>query len=123
MTREGNRQVEGFRMVLPVKEGTRIRQAGMVALDADGYAVEAAKKEGLKIVGLSEQNTTGTEDTVIVSTGGFVFANDGTIAVTDIGKECYAADSTTVTLTETGASAAGKVIGVEDGYVTVLMQV
>lgn len=123
MTRSGNRKVGGYKLTLPVKEGTKIRQAVMVALGTDGYAKEAVKEESLKIIGVSVNSVKGQESTIIAETGGFVFANDGTIKMTDITKNCYVADSQTVTITETGSSAAGKIIGVEDDYVTVLMQV
>lgn len=125
MKRAEGKKVEGYTMQLPVKEGTKISQAEMVALDKDGYAVAAAKEENLKIVGVSKTSTNsikGQEDTVLVETGGFVFSQDGTIKETDITKDCYVADSATVTITETASSKAGKIIGVEDGCVTVLIE-
>ena len=44
MKRAEGKKVEGYTMQLPVKEGTKISQAEMVALDKDGYAVAAAKE-------------------------------------------------------------------------------
>ena len=122
MRRVKGRKVEGHSMLLPVKDGIKIGQAKLVALDKDGYAREAAKEENIKIVGVSTTSTKGVESSVLVETGGFVLAQDGTIKMTDITKDCYVADSATVTLTETASSKAGKIIGVEDDGVTVLIQ-
>lgn len=124
MNRSGNAKMDNKILFLPVASGEEIKEKCMIALDENGYAVMATKKEGLKIAGLSQQymdNRLGGDGDrhVNVSRGAFVFENDGTIKETDILKECYVSAAQMVTLTSTGSSVAGIIIGVEDDGVIV----
>lgn len=128
---EGRNTVEvqtGRTLVLPVKANTRIYEGCLVALDSTGYAVPGKKTEGLLAAGRAEEfidntgigNANGAK-TVKVRRGVFKFNNDVTNPVTpqDILKTCYIFDDETVTILATGASPAGKVIGLENGEVIV----
>ena len=53
--RIGERKMDSSIMVLPVAEGEEVQTACMVALNADGYAVLASKKTGLKVAGMAMQ--------------------------------------------------------------------
>lgn len=115
-------------LVLPVKANTRIYEGSLVVLDSTGYAVPGKKAEGLIAAGRAEEfidntgigNADGAK-TVKVRRGVFKFSNDITNPVTpkDILKTCYIFDDETVTILATGASPAGKVIGLENGEVLV----
>jgi len=112
---------DGRTSVLPVKAGVKIFEGSLVALGADGFAIPGAKATGLLAAGRAEEytdNTGGVDGavTVRVRRGVFRWSNAaaaGAIKATDLLKTCYIADDETVTITATGASAAGKVIGVD----------
>lgn len=114
-------------LVLPVKGGATIYQGSIVALDADGFAVPGQKAEGLTAAGRAEESVTNGgadgETTVKVSRGVFIYENtaDGANKVTaaHVLKPCYMKDDQTVTALATGASAAGRVIRVDDEGVAV----
>lgn len=123
----GNEVNNGGRIiVVPVKADAVINEATLVALDANGFASEAVKGAGITVIGRSEQyiDNSGEVDgavTINVKRGVFVWNNDAADPVEekDIMKQCYILDSKTVTMTSEANSAAGKVIGLEDGYVKV----
>lgn len=123
----GNEVNNGGRIiVVPVKADVVINEASLVALDANGFANEAAKGEGITVIGRSEQyidNSNGVDGavTINVKRGVFVWNNDAANPVEekDVMKQCYILDSNTVTMTSEANSVAGKVIGLEDGYVKV----
>lgn len=79
-------------------------------------------KAGMVVV--AADNTAGAAGvvTVRVQRGTFVWNNDGTIKNTDLLKTCYIAGADTVTITSTGASAAGTIIAVDPDGVTVEMK-
>lgn len=114
-------------LALPVKGGTAIYQGGLVAIDANGYAVPAKKATGLTAAGRAEEtveNKGGDGELVIRATRGvFVFNNTATQANKVSGahllKPCYMEDDQTVTASATGASIAGLVIRVDDNGVAV----
>lgn len=127
MGRVGNQKVEGFGMVLPVASGAEISQLDIVAVNVSGYAEPASKKTGLTIAGLAQEYVNNSVDeeggkSVLVKTGGYVLAQDGTISKTDILKPCYIVDKETVTKVADGSSKAGVIIGVDDECVTVFLQ-
>lgn len=112
---------------LPVKGKTTIYQGGLVALDADGYAIPGKKAVGLTAAGRAEEtveNTGADGDEVIrVARGVFVFDNTSTAAnkITQehVLQPCYIEDDQTVTALATGASTAGIVIRVDADGVAV----
>lgn len=114
-------------LVIPVKGLTTIYQGALVAIDANGYAIPAAKAASLTAAGRAEetvQNTGSDGATVInVTRGVFVFANTATTAnkVTKahVLKPCYMEDDQTVTALATGSSVAGLVVRVDDSGVAV----
>lgn len=119
---------DGKTLVLPVKSNTKIYDGSIVVIDSTGYAVPGKKAEGLLIAGRAEEfvdNTgaggTNGAKTVRVRRGVFKWSNDTTNPVTpqDVLKTCYILDDETVTILATGASPAGKVIGLENGEVLV----
>ncbi len=126
MNRVGNQKVDGIMMNAPVAAGELIEKTNMVALNASGYLEKATKKEGLTVVGIATgnaDNRMGSDGDEVVSfkSGGFVFKQEG-INPTDLMKTAYIEDTETVTTSSAGSSAVGKIIEVEDTYVTVLIQ-
>ena len=125
MDRVGNEKMGSMELNIPVAASTTITEAHMVAINSDGYAVEASKAEGLNVAGCAmrytENEGAAGEEMVSVRRGAFVWNNDGTIENTDILKECYVSDAQTVTITAGGSSKAGVILAVEDDGVTVEM--
>lgn len=117
----------GKYLSLPVKGKTTIYQGGLVALDADGYAIPGKKAAGLTAAGRAEEtveNTGADGDEVIrVARGVFVFDNTATaankITQAHVLQPCYIEDDQTVTALATGASTAGLVIRVDTDGVAV----
>lgn len=126
MERVGNQKLSCVDIMIPVAAGAVIHETRMVAIKEDGYAVEASKAENLKVAGaavLYVDNTSGADGAqfVQVRRAGFVFDNDGSIKQTDMLKDAYVVDAQTVTITSTGSSVAGKIVGVEADGVTIDM--
>ena len=123
MDRVGNEKMGSMELNIPVAASTTITEAHMVAINSDGYAVEASKAEGLNVAAMryTENEGAAGEEMVSVRRGAFVWNNDGTIENTDILKECYVSDAQTVTITAEGSSKAGVILAVEDDGVTVEM--
>lgn len=125
MDRVGNEKMGSMELNIPVAASTTITEAHMVAINSDGYAVEASKAEGLNVAGCAmrytENEGAAGEEMVSVRRGAFVWNNDGTIENTDILKECYVSDAQTVTITAEGSSKVGVILAVEDDGVTVEM--
>lgn len=125
MDRVGNEKMGSMELNIPVAASTTITEAHMVAINSDGYAVEASKAEGLNVAGCAmrytENEGAAGEEMVSVRRGAFVWNNDGTIENTDILKECYVSDAQTVTIKAEGSSKAGVILAVEDDGVTVEM--
>lgn len=123
----GNELKNGSRtIVVPVKDGVIINEASLIALNAQGYASEASKTTGITVIGRSEKyvdNTHGENgsENITVKRGVFIWNNDAENPVEqkDMFKQCYVKDSNTVTMDSENNSAAGKVIGLENGYVQV----
>lgn len=124
MERVGNQKLSCVDIMIPVAAGAVIHEATMVAIKEDGYAVEASKAEKLKVAGVAVlfvDNTSGADGAqfVKVRRAAFVFGNDGSIKQTDMLKEAYVADAQTVTITSTGSSVAGRIVGVDADGVTI----
>lgn len=98
--------------VLVVKEDATIYAGTLVAIDADGYAIPAAKAEGLTAAGRAEKTAFGGE-TLEVRRGAFGWDNSATDPVerADIGQPCYIEDDCTISSLATSSSVAGKVLG------------
>jgi putative NADPH-quinone reductase len=120
---------DGKTLVLPVKANTKIYEGGIVMVDS-GYAVAGKKATGLITAGRAEEfvDNTGAggvngAKTVKVRRGVFKYNNDTTNPVTksDVLKDCYVLDDDTVTILNTGASKAGKIIGLDDDQVIIEM--
>lgn len=117
----------GKTLVLPVKGATTIYQGSIVALDANGLAIPGETAEGLTAAGRAEETieNSGADGAVSikVTRGVFVFDNTATpankITAAHVLKTCYIEDDQTVTALATGASAAGRVIRVDDDGVAV----
>lgn len=125
MDRVGNEKLSAMNIMVPVAANTNINEAVIVAMNADGYAVPATKTGDIIVAGCSQEFVTNQgsagDETVHVRRGAFVWNNDGTIKETDILKDCYVSDETTVTLTADGSSKAGKILAVDADGVTVDM--
>lgn len=127
MERAGNQRTGRMDISIPVAASSIVNEARLVAINESGYASEAKKEAGNIIAGCCiklTDNSKGTdgEARVLVRRGAFVWKNDGTIKETDIMKDCYVSDAQTVTITSTGSSKAGVIIGVEpDGVIVETM--
>lgn len=123
MERAGNKKNGASLMVLPVAANAEITQGTMVALNASGYAVPAAKATGLVVVGCAMETVLGSatagEITVKADRAVYVWDNDNVTAA-DLLKKCYVKDAKTVTATATGSSVAGTILAVDADGVTVL---
>lgn len=124
MNRAGNERAGNKNLVIPVAAATKITEGTMVVIGASGYAVPATKAIDLKSAGIAQvyvDNLSGADgdEYAQVRRGAFVLNNDGTIKETDILKDCYISDATTVTLTSEGSSKAGVILGVDDDGVIV----
>ena len=101
MGRIGNERTGANNLVLQVAGGQVLEQGTMVALNADGYAVPAAKAADLVIAGVAQSyanNRQGADGAEVVSVrrGAFVMAADATIKETDLLKTAYMADAKTL---------------------------
>lgn len=111
---------------LPVKGATTIYQGALVAIDANGYAIPGKKAVSITAAGRAEETVENSgadgELVIRVSRGVFVFDNTATtsnkITKAHVMQLCYM-DDHTVTALATGASAAGRVIRVDDEGVAV----
>ena len=97
MYRVGNQKLSRMDLLLPVAAGEVIREATMVAVNEDGYAVTASKTEDLTVAGCAmafTDNTSGSAGAVSVPVrrAAFVWANDGSIQKTDLLKDAYVSD-------------------------------
>ena len=125
MGRQIGEQLAGRSILrLPVAKGTKLVDGDIVALNAEGYAVQASKAADLVAAGAAQEhadNTAGENGDcyVRVQRGVFVLKNEGDIKETDLLKPCYFAGPDSVTLTADGSSVAGKVFAVEGDVVAV----
>ncbi len=109
---------DGRRFRDPVAAGARIYAGSMVALNATGDAVKAVPTATrVRGVALAEADNTGGlvgAKQVDIERGAFLFANDGTNAVTraHIGASVYVVDDNTVGSSATSTIVAGKCLDV-----------
>ena len=128
MYRAGNERTGNSIFNIPAAAGVELKEATMMAINASGYAEPASAKEGITIAGCVQKysdNRLGKDGDIQVNVkrGTYVWNNDGTIQDTDILKECYVKDETTVTITAAGSSRAGIILAVEsDGVVVDMAQ-
>ena len=127
MKRTGNQVLGSTTLNIPVAAGENMKECTIAAINASGYAVTGKKAEGLVkagMVAVGADNPGGAAGAVNVRVqrGTFVWNNDGSIKSTDLLKTCYIAGADTVTITSTGASAAGTIIAVDPDGVTVEMK-
>ena len=107
---------------LPVKGATTIFAGAIVCLDATGYAVPGSLSATLVTYGIAEETVVnagadGAKNIVVRTSAGeveFLVNNDGTnpCAITHVGKDVYVLDDNVVRSLSTGASIAGKCMGV-----------
>lgn len=126
MDRTGNEKLSAKDIIIPIAASTTITEATMVAINSSGYAVPASKSDGITVAGCAIKyvdNASGTdgEEKAYVRRGAFVWNNDGSIKETDILKDAYVSDATTVTITPAGSIRAGKILAVDADGVTVEM--
>lgn len=105
------------KFAVPVKGATTIYQGALVCLDASGFAIPGALATGLVAIGIADDTVAnagadGAKTITVTSSAtgqDFLFANDGTNAVTaaHVGRTVYVMDDQTVRSLATGASAAG----------------
>jgi hypothetical protein len=109
------------RKQFPLAVGNKAWKGGIAAIDLSTGKIEPGHTESdLFVIGHFHEtvDATSAEKLVTVDLDREVwidwFANDGTsIAATDLGSLCYVKDDQSVTLVATGASAAGRVWGVD----------
>ena len=115
---------DGGRMrVFGVEANTNIYLGGIVAIDASGYAVPASATtttaNQLRIVGRAERivngipgenalNNPGAAAAISITArkGVFLYDQDNSITVADLGMVCFAIDDHTVTATDRASGAA-----------------
>lgn len=116
---------------LPVAAGTLIEAGKMVAVNASGYAVEAADSPGLKVMGRADMradNSGGQNGDLLVTACrkmAFKYRNSSTHAVglSGVGSSVYVEDDETVAATGgTNSIVAGRCIGIESDGVWVEIQ-
>ena len=127
----------GRMRILGVEANTNIYLGGIVAIDANGYAVPASATtttaNALRIVGRAERvvngipgenalNNPGAAGAISITArkGVFLYDQDNSITLADLGLVCFAIDDHTVTATDraSGASvqqyaAAGQVVALD----------
>lgn len=121
---------DGELISVPVAASAVIYAGALVVANSSGYAAPGSTATTLTYLGRAEasaDNASGSNGdvSVLVRRGkAFLFANDGTDPVTQasLGKTCYIVDDETVAATNgtSTRSAAGIVLGLEDGQVWVL---
>jgi len=85
----------------PVAASTKIFAGSLVAINASGYLVPGSVSTTLKVQGRAEESVDNSaggngDATCQVRRGVFSFANDGTVALADVGKTAYIVDDQTV---------------------------
>jgi hypothetical protein len=92
---------DGEEINRPVAASTKIFAGSLVAINASGYLVPGSVSTTLKVQGRAEEyvdNSAGANGdlTCKVRRGVFLYDNDGTVALADIGKTAYIVDDQTV---------------------------
>ncbi len=100
-----------------VKDAEVIFAGALVALDANGEAVNAADTAGLKVRGRCEQSVDNSADgeSVKVKRGAFWYDNDGNITAAHIGTSACVVDNQTVgpAAETSNAIIAGEILAVD----------
>ena len=127
------------RFALPVEAGAVIPSGNLVCRNANGNAVLAADTAGLAIAGVGFGNGSTSQQgqispneytmdamgqpagqlKVCVQTGLYRFRNSSTspVTATELGKPIYVQDEQTVAKTTTNGVVAGVTVGLDNGYV------
>lgn len=96
-----------------LKSGSVIPAGAIVATDATGRAVNGADTAGLIVQGRAEHSASYADGDreIVVGKGIFLYANDGTITIADVGGVCTVLDNQTVSkaATTTNDIAAGHI--------------
>lgn len=92
---------DGEEINRPVAASTKIFAGSLVAINASGYLVPGSVSTTLKVQGRAEEyvdNSAGANGDLSckVRRGVFLYDNDGTVALADIGKTAYIVDDQTV---------------------------
>lgn len=85
----------------PVAASTKIFAGSLVAINASGYLVPGSVSTTLKVQGRAEEyvdNSAGANGDLSckVRRGVFLYGNDGTVALADVGKTAFIVDDQTV---------------------------
>ncbi len=129
MTERNTPYKDGELLPFKVEESTKIEAGKMVAVNAAGYAIEAADASGAIVIGVADataDNSSGADGAITVNVRrGKVFKmkNSATAAVTiaSVGSNVYVEDDETVALASgpTNDIVAGKCLGVDSDGVWV----
>lgn len=111
---------------VPVKTGATINMGGIVCADATGYAVPGADSSGLRFLGIAAKGVvnSGSSGSIFVpiwTQGTFKLTGSG-LAITDQGKQMYAAGAATVAASSTNGIEVGTLsqyISATSGWVTI----
>lgn len=102
---------------LTVKDEEVIYAGALVAIDANGEAVNAGDTASTKVIGRAEQTVDNSDDgeTITARRGCFWFDNDGNITAANIGDNATVVDNQTVSLASetTNDIVAGKILAVD----------
>lgn len=112
---------------LPMAASVTIYAGAMVAMDSSGYARPARASQTDKVIGVNfgdkivNGTTAGAKSVTVRSDKIAWFGNSAStnaIAITDIGRDCFAADDQTVSLTDQSGTLvrAGKIVGYSSTY-------
>ena len=110
----------GVLRYLPLAAATKIPSGALVAIDANGRAVNAANTAGLRVIGRAEEtvdNSAGAAGdlSINVKVGEFKYANSvaNAITVAMVGKRAFVEDNQTVANAGTNGVVAGRITGVD----------
>lgn len=126
---------EGVYRDYPIAASTTLYVGAMVAIDADGYAVNSADTANLRYVGLAQNNglsydnSAGADGDLMVRVDAdfdFKVAFDGTATQANVGDLVYAVDNQTVDLVgvTTNDILVGRIVAIHNaGWVWINQQV
>lgn len=115
------RRQEAVILPFKVEAGEKIHEGALVAVNADGYAVNAGDDAGARVVGVASayaDNSNGADgdiDVTVWTGGAHSFAAAFSAAQANVGDKVFAVDNQTVDLaaTTTNDVLVGVIVGVE----------
>ncbi len=123
MAERNTERKDGIEIGLKVAAATKIEAGNLVAINASGYAVEAADASGYKVIGVAQETVdnssgaTGDLTVLVRRSNMFKLANSSSTALAqaNVGGNAYVEDSVTLTTTAgtSNSVAAGMILGVE----------